>query len=585
MARKYSSLAATPVPQSEALDERQIPNNAGGFVYQLDDFARLSRFLILGSDSATYYQKPEKLTRENAACVTRCYDTDPVRTVETIATISDSGRAPKNDSAIFALALGAAHKDAKVRTLALTALPRVCRIGTHLFQLADNLHSLGKGWGRAQKRAFAKWYNDRPVDSVAYQAIKYREREGYSHKRILKTAHPSAAVLSTKDGESVSLEDAANMIAERTALYRWIRGVPVDGPLPKIVEAHIEAMKTALPVVHAETTTEAERNVAEKTAKAENEKKLLQLITENRLPWEAIPTEASTDKDVWAAMLPDMGLTALVRNLGNMTRYGTIAPMNEAEKLIVEHLGNETELKKARVHPFSILLAAATYGSGRGFRGSGTWDPSQPIMGALNDAFYKAFANVVPTGKRRLVALDVSGSMTSPLMGSPLTVRAGSSAMALITLATEKQTHIVGFTSGLRGGSGRYWGSRERQDVDGITPLKITSKMSVEQVCAYTDGLDFGSTDCALPMLYAAAKGIEVDCFEIYTDAETWAGSIHPMEALRAYRKKTGINAKLVVIGMTATSFTIADPADGGALDVCGFDSNAPALIADFIRS
>ncbi len=96
--------------------------------------------------------------------------------------------------------------------------------------------------------------------------------------------------------------------------------------------------------------------------------------------------------------------------------------------------------------------------------------------------------------------------------------------------------------------------------------------------------LPFGGTDCALPMLYALERGLKVDAFVVYTDSETWAGNIHPVQALREYRKKTGIAAKLVVVGMVSNGFSIADPNDGGMLDVVGFDAAAPALIADFIR-
>lgn len=68
-------------------------------------------------------------------------------------------------------------------------------------------------------------------------------------------------------------------------------------------------------------------------------------------------------------------------------------------------------------------------------------------------------------------------------------------------------------------------------------------------------------------MLYALAQGIEVDAFLVYTDNETWAGAVHPVQALKRYRQKTGIPAKLVVVGMTATAFSIADPNDAGMLD------------------
>ncbi len=100
-----------------------------------------------------------------------------------------------------------------------------------------------------------------------------------------------------------------------------------------------------------------------------------------------------------------------------------------------------------------------------------------------------------------------------------------------------------------------------------------------------TAALPHGGTDCALPMLYAMEKGIKADVFMILTDSETWAGGVHPMEALRQYRKKTGINAKLVVVGTTSTGFTIADPKDAGALDVVGFDTAVPALISEFAKA
>ena len=56
----------------------------------------------------------------------------------------------------------------------------------------------------------------------------------------------------------------------------------------------------------------------------------------------------------------------------------------------------------------------------------------------------------------------------------------------------------------------------------------------------------------------------------VYTGSETWAGAIHPVQALREYRAKTGIAAKLVVVGMVSNGFSIADPDDGGMLDVVG---------------
>ena len=119
-----------------------------------------------------------------------------------------------------------------------------------------------------------------------------------------------------------------------------------------------------------------------------------------------------------------------------------------------------------------------------------------------------------------------------------------------------------------------------------MAPLSITATDSLADAVHKTQGLDFGGTDCALPMLDALEKKIPVDVFVILTDSETWAGPVHPAEALRKYRQEMDIPAKLVVVvAMVSNGFTIADPEDAGMMDVVGFDSAAPALIADFAMS
>jgi hypothetical protein len=380
------------------------------------------------------------------------------RTVE----ISDEGRAPKNDPAIFVLAIGAAHPDQAVRKLALAAVPKVCRTATHLFCFVKTVRALGRGWGRSLKTAVANWYNAKSLDGVAYQAIKYRERNGYSHKRLLQTAHPAAS-------ESPG----------RIALYRWMRGLEPEGELPPLVQAHLRAMKPETP-------------------KAE----VLALITANRLPWEALPTGLNADPDAWRAMLPTLGLGAIVRNLGNMTRLGAIQPLSEAEAMVVERLLDDGAIRKSRLHPFSILLAMAVYTSGRGVRGSGAWDPSRAVIDALDGAFYKAFANVKASGKRVLIVLDVSGSMGSPIMGSPLTCRDATAALALVVMSTEKQTHVMGFTSAghTQRRYGGLWGGARAE----LTPVGHLAAAAADrrgpggfQSAVWRNGLRAAHTACA----------------------------------------------------------------------------------------
>ncbi len=139
-------------------------NSAGGYSFPVDDWARLERFLILGSEGGSYYAGERELTHDNAQAVLRAIAADGARAVSRIVAVSESGRAPKNDPALFALALAASASDLATRRAALGALPRVARTGTHLFQFAGFIEG-SRGWGRALRRAIATWYTAQPVES------------------------------------------------------------------------------------------------------------------------------------------------------------------------------------------------------------------------------------------------------------------------------------------------------------------------------------------------------------------------------------------------------------------------------------
>jgi 60 kDa SS-A/Ro ribonucleoprotein len=280
-----------------------------------------------------------------------------------------------------------------------------------------------------------------------------------------------------------------------------------------------------------------------------------------------------------------MPMTALIRNLATMTRVGVVEPGSAGTAKVVAQLGDAERIRRARVHPIALLAALRTYAAGRGARGRNTWNPVREVVDALDAAFYSAFENVEPTGKRLLLALDVSGSMTwGDVAGVPgLTPRDASAALALVTAATEPSYEVVGFFAG-KGGFRKRGRSLVAGYADGLTPLAISPRQRLDDAVRAVSDLPFGGTDCALPMLYAQAQEKEIDTFVIFTDSETWAGDIHPAEALREYRRASGIAARLVVVGMVSNGFSIADPDDPGMLDVVGFDTATPQLISDFAR-
>jgi 60 kDa SS-A/Ro ribonucleoprotein len=559
-------------PQTQAIPGREsemAKNNASGVSFVVSPWDQLDRFLILGTEGGTYYAGEQKLTKENAQNVMRLIAQDGVRVVDRVVEISDAGRAAKNDPALFVLALASAADSEATRKAALAALPKVARIGTHLFHYAAFVDGL-RGWGRGLRRAVGNWYLDMPLDRLATQAIKYQQRDGWSHRDMLRLGHPKAG-------------DAA-----RDAILRWMVG-GLDNVADKdyVRGSQVSNDEVRLARPDASGILHPQILAFEAAKLASNAKEIIQLIVDHNLPREAIPTQYLNDAKVWEALLTNMPLTAMIRNLGKMSAVGLISPMSAAEKLVQAKLSDGDAIRRARVHPIAILAALKVYGMGKGVKGSLTWNVNQRVMDSLDQAFYGSFGNVTPTGKNTLLALDVSGSMGANAIASipGLTARDATAAMALITANVESSYEFIGFTGATSGGGRGYYGGSLNSNVVASGPvsiLKISPRQRLDDVIRTISGLPFGSTDCSLPFTWAQQNKLPVESFAVYSDNETYAGAIQPSQALKNYRQVTGIPARSAVVGTTATSVTIADPKDSGMLDVVGFDPAVPQIMSDF---
>jgi 60 kDa SS-A/Ro ribonucleoprotein len=265
-----------------------------------------------------------------------------------------------------------------------------------------------------------------------------------------------------------------------------------------------------------------------------------------------------------------MGLTALLRNLRNMAKDGYLVQGSEAVKTVRNRLLNETDIRRSRIHPAHVFLAKFN-----------AENIPVAIQNALEETFFASFGNVEPTNLNLMLALDVSGSMSGGgysfhygREARTPTPREWSALQAMVTARVEPFAEFRAFSNT-------------------FMPLNITARDSMEDVLRKISGLPFQGTDCSLPMLFARAEKAKFDGFAVYTDNETWArgttykgvrSSGNAMQELRAYRQSSGINAKLAVVGITSTQFSIADPNDRGSLDFVGFDADAPAIMADFFR-
>lgn len=519
-------------PQSEPIPgSAQIQNNAGGYSFAVDDMTRLHRFLILGSSSPTYYTSQRKLTKENLDAVERLLkDGKGKEVVNTIVEISEQGRAPSNDPALFALARCCAADDVETKRAAYAALPKVARIGTHLLHFVEYVKQF-RGRGRLHRRAVKAWYNEKAADKLAYQAVKYQQRDGWSQRDVLRLARPKPV-------------DTAH-----NSLYHWmVKGWEDVTAIPE---------EEALGLIWA----------FEKAKRTNEPNEIADLIIKYRLPREAVPTESLKSVKVWQALLEDMPLEAMTRNLATMTKNGVLVPMGGMTAKVIGRLRSQEAIQKARLHPIKILAALMTYQSGKSVRGDASWTPIPQIVDALSDAFYLSFACIEPTNKRILIAVDVSGSMHGTLVnGIPgMQCHTAAGVLAMVIARSEQTYYVMAFDTRAH-------------------PLTISPHQRLDDVVRTIASAGGGGTDCAVPFAYAFQNGLDVDAFITLSDSETWFGNRMPTQTLQAYRQKVGHRVRAINVQMASTHVTNNDPNDGDALEAVGFDVNVPQIMSEFIK-
>lgn len=124
--------------------------------------------------------------------VLRIIQSDGVRAVRQAVETSVANRSSNNNPALFILAHALSFGDDATRQAAAVAVHQVVRTGADILHLAAHVDRM-RGWGRSLRNAFAAWYNDMPVDRLAYQVLKYQRHNGWTHRDILRVAHPRAS--------------------------------------------------------------------------------------------------------------------------------------------------------------------------------------------------------------------------------------------------------------------------------------------------------------------------------------------------------------------------------------------------------
>jgi 60 kDa SS-A/Ro ribonucleoprotein len=500
-----------------------IPNMGGGIGFRLDPWARLRRFLILGTEGGTYYASERQLAVQNVQALRECADQDPQRFVIEIHHVSTRGLALRQRSTLAALAFAASY--APNRLAAYSALPVVCRTASHLFEFLSIVTQL-RGWSRGLRSAVENWYTvHQSRGDLAYQAIKYRERNGWTHKDVLRTVHPRGL---------------------DPALAHFIMGSPFAAveehhlTMPASIEAFIELQA-----------------IREDTSRA------AQLIADHALPWEAVPTVLHQHRDVWEALLPHMPYHAMLRNLSRFSALGMLDVATGSAARIATRL--VSDMQRARVHPMHIWLARRAYAFGSGRHRA--WTPLSHVTDMLDALFEMSFVTqgvATRTADPMALVIDRSGSMGAQVAGiASCSAWEGAAIMAYCQYRLADHCTVIAFSD-----------RAHRVPITGDAQRHPDA--FARQIQAAVPG---GGTDLSTAIRRLLHDAIPARTVVIYTDDQINQGAqVTPL--FRQYRDTgAGEGARGIAVGLTSHNVTIADVNEPWWYTAVGLDSSLPQVI------
>jgi 60 kDa SS-A/Ro ribonucleoprotein len=517
--KKTATPQTQPIPGQEA---QMIQGRSGGWMFDADVWKMLQRCLLIGTAKSTYYAGKNELTEDFVEVIRQAIAEDPQRVAQEILSASD-GRAINNSAPILALVLLSMGESPEAKKAFGEIFPQVVRTGSHFYEWLNYTKSL-RGFGKVVREAGKNWFLREDVKGLAYQLLKYQQRYDFSNRDALRLFHVKPP---TEDHQQ---------------LFEWV----VKG---------WEVLPTEIP-------SAALAQIWWYEWLKRNPDQTHEAIVQGRLTHEMAAPVGKMDKSAWQLLFNEMPIGALLRNLGSLTEIGVLTSDELVNLQRVEAvLNNKEHLRKSRIHPIDVLKALKTYESGGKLgRSKKTWNPVHKIVDILEKAVELSFDVVQPTGKVFMHAVDVSGSMGSPIADMGLTCCEVAATMALVTAKAETSYMIRGFST-------QFYN------------LGITAEDTFRSAVDKASDKNFGGTDASVAYEWMIRKKYKADVICFWTDNESWAGDKHPSQALAEYRNKVNPNIKAVYITLAPYQITLVDPNDPLSWDLGGFDPGTPRII------
>ncbi|XP_034233929.1 60 kDa SS-A/Ro ribonucleoprotein-like isoform X2 [Thrips palmi] len=579
---------------------------------------RLKRFLHYGSESAVCVPGDREFLKcflmENLPSIEEMLaDCPPEKQGDAVNHIMKAfmdGYSGYPECLIFALAVCACQKTSeRLRSQAYNALKTVCKTPKDIFlfvSFTKKLSAPHKGHGNGWRNALTQWYlSKEPMDMAASVSL-FRGFYGFTHKDLFRLCH-------------IKAEDK------------------VKGAIVQYVMKGLEASKMTFDKEDDPTIQQvfSYLQIVEEIKHQTDVQASARLIELHNLPIVVVPAHNVKSPEVWIAAVPNMPLGELLDNLVRLSCAGLLKS-GPLEQKIVDRLLDQTAIVESHLHPTQVYCAMKRYEC----HAKNTHEfmeklikmkkvekelkpapkPSTKILDALNHLLNSTLKLLVPTGKRYLVAIDLSHNMKSWHCNGARDVAPAMAAtlLALSLLHAEREVTVVAFPA-LPGAP------PEKELIDPVNPvvqafipveqavnrrakkqrtagpihprktsLEPMVPLTLEKDVSIADNLAkmmseslHGPVEVCQPMVWAQQSKKPIDVFIVLTDYVTPRKRAFkdPAIALQEYRQQMNLpQTKLITCALASNELNVAAANDAGMLDIVGFNGKVARIIEAFSR-
>ena len=590
-------------------DASDNDNESYDYFHKITPKDYITRILIIGSTKNAYSanETTKGLTEESEKYIQDQIDSgNGNQVLDIVRSVYVDGRAPKQDNLLMVHAMLCRAADDTLRKSALALLQEYRTIAQ--IYMWKNYHSKmggSKGFGRAVKRNMNQWILQKTPEQLAYQITKYIKRGDWGFADLLKCIHTKTGTgddrIFDNDTKNVTKVTQVTQVTQVTKKNKeQLPAKPIDLVLRYAVDGFKSMSQLAnkynltnekvfnylSAVEYAKTISlnddkDKEKNIAALIKTIQEFKLTREQITTAALSLPAVQTALLANKDKTKVTMP---MTALMRNLANLTRIGVFD--DEAVlRLVLAYLKNTDAITKSYIHPVSVLTTWFAYRRGHGKLSSNHWSPIPELVSALEEMFYLSFKNLEPTGKRLCFLIDCSGSMIyTDVPGCDGITSADVAALLAMVFARAEANQLNNPSPTKRNQAPvqhsfyLFSGNTGLFDVSDL----IHAKASFNDVLNAVQRSDFSTTNISHGILESKKFKRIYDGFVVITDNDVNSG-IKPSLALQEYRDEFLMPTKMAIVATQMNDLSIADPTDKYMMDFCGFDSHLPKILQEFI--